>query len=86
MDKKIKLEFKDSKINISLENTLLFTINEKKINASDIQSIFKNDTKNDTYTVQSNIDDVIDQNDKRYLRDVVSIFQKIVTQINNIVS
>lgn len=78
----------NEKYDIVMTNSLTNTtktieFSTKNINAYDIYELF--DYKNDyNYTVESNINDIDDGNEKDYFKEVISLINDIKKEINDI--
>lgn len=83
----IKVEMNSDNKNVIITNddkSVTITNEKKEINAEDIYSLLKYEEGN-TYSVESNLDDINDKNDKEYLNDIVSLIDEIKDEINSLV-
>ncbi len=75
---------------IVVANTLnekFFTISyeNKIIKAVDIYELLTYQLNN-TYKIESNLDEITDQNDKTYFTDIVNLIQSIIDEINEMLN
>lgn len=67
--------------NISSEKFLKINFDNKTITATDVYEVLSY-IPNTIYKIESNIDDIIDGNDKTYFSDIINLMNSIITEIN----
>lgn len=68
--------------NLTTDKNFVISYTDKTITAPNVYQLL-NYQLNSTYTIDSNIEEITDENDKTYFSDIITLLNDITTEIND---